>query len=53
VVTAPSLADGIHVAFLVNGALAICGMAVSALFVGGRIERAQLHLLPHRHRAHG
>jgi EmrB/QacA subfamily drug resistance transporter len=53
VVTAPSLAEGIHVAFLVNGALAICGMAVSALFVGGRIERGQLHLLLHRHRAHG
>jgi EmrB/QacA subfamily drug resistance transporter len=53
VVTAPSLADGIHAAFLVNGALAICGMAVSALFVGGRIERERLHLLPHRHRAHG
>ncbi|HYZ25883.1 MAG TPA: MFS transporter [Geminicoccaceae bacterium] len=53
VVTAPSLADGIHAAFLLDGALAVCGLAVSVLFVGGRIEREQLDALIHRHRAHG
>ena len=53
VVTAPSLESGIHAAFLLDGALAVCGLAVSVLFVGGRIDREQLHVLIHRHRAHG
>jgi len=36
VVTAPSLAEGIHTAFLMDAALAIGGLLVSLLFVGGR-----------------
>lgn len=36
VVTAPDLASGIHRAFLVNVALAVCGLLVSLLFVGGK-----------------
>jgi MFS family permease len=53
VVTAPSLSEGIRTAFLVNGALAIAGLAVTVLFVGGRLDREQVHALLHRHRAHG
>ena len=53
VATAASLTAGIHLAFLVDAGLAVCGLAVSALFVGGRISRGQLHSLVHRHRAHG
>ncbi|MDA7947197.1 MAG: MFS transporter [Hyphomicrobiaceae bacterium] len=52
VVTAPSLADGIHTAFLVDGALAVCGFVVSLLFVGGPIDKARLRSLRHHHRAH-
>jgi hypothetical protein len=36
VVSAPDLASGIHRAFLVNVALAVCGLLVSLLFVGGK-----------------
>lgn len=53
VVTAASLADGIHIAFLLNAGLAVCGLAVCASFVGGRLDREQLRSLLHRHRAHG
>lgn len=53
VVTAPSLVDGIHTAFLLDAGLAVCGVAVAILFVGGRIEKERLHALIHRHRAHG
>jgi EmrB/QacA subfamily drug resistance transporter len=53
VVTAPSLAEGIHRAFLMDAGLAVCGVAVAVLFVGGRIEKEQLHAILHRHRAHG
>ncbi len=53
VVTAPSLTAGIHRAFLVDSCLALCGLVVSVLFIGGRISREQLHSLVHRHRAHG
>jgi EmrB/QacA subfamily drug resistance transporter len=53
VATAPSLTAGMHLAFLMDAGLAVCGLAVSVLFVGGRISRGQLHALIHRHRAHG
>lgn len=39
VVTAPSLAEGIHTAFLMDTALAIGGLLVSLLFVGGRKQQ--------------
>jgi hypothetical protein len=53
VVTAPSLTDGIRTAFLLDALLAVCGVVVAVLFVGGRIEKERLHALLHRHRAHG
>jgi hypothetical protein len=53
VVTAPSLAAGIHTAFLVDVGLAICGLAVSVLFVGGAIDKERLRSLLHHRRAHG
>jgi EmrB/QacA subfamily drug resistance transporter len=53
VVSATVFADGIGTAFLVDSALAVCALAVSLLFIGGRIDRATLHSLVHRHRAHG
>jgi len=53
VVTAPSLVDGIRVAFLVDAGLAVAGVLVAVFFVGGRIDRATLDALLHRHRAHG
>jgi EmrB/QacA subfamily drug resistance transporter len=53
VVTARSLDEGIRTAFLVDAGLALCGVAVAAIFVGGRIDKERLHLLLHRHRAHG
>ncbi len=36
-ITAPSLVNGIGRAFLVDAILAICGLAVAILYVGGRI----------------
>jgi EmrB/QacA subfamily drug resistance transporter len=53
VVSARSLDEGIRTAFLVDAGLAVCGVAVAAIFVGGRIEKERLQLLLHRHRAHG
>jgi MFS family permease len=53
VVTAPSLVDGIRVAFLVDAGLAVAGVLVAVIFVGGRIDRETLGGLLHRHRAHG
>ena len=53
VVTAPSLADGIHRAFLVDAGLAVCGLLVSVLFVGGPVQRERVSALRHHHRAHG
>jgi hypothetical protein len=47
------MADGIHVAFLVDGILAVCGAVVSLLFVGGTLHKKRLEAAwPHRHRAH-
>ncbi|KAB2870449.1 MAG: MFS transporter [Bauldia sp.] len=53
VVSASSLSEGIRVAFLVDAVLALCGLAVSILFVGGKVDRERLRGLIHHHRAHG
>lgn len=39
VVSAPSLPEGIHRAFMLDAALAICGLIVCLLFVGGRLNK--------------
>ncbi len=52
VVTAPSLAEGIHRAFLFDAGLATCGLLVSILFVGGAVDRARLRTMMHHHSAH-
>jgi EmrB/QacA subfamily drug resistance transporter len=52
VVTASSLPEGIRIAFLVDTALALCGLAVVVLFVGGRVDPVRLRHLMHHHRAH-
>jgi hypothetical protein len=53
VVTAASLADGINIAFLVDSILAVLGLVVSVIFVGGTIDPERLRQLRHHHRAHG
>jgi MFS family permease len=53
VVSAPSLADGISRACLVNGVLAAAGLLVVLFFVGGKFDRARLEGVIHHHRAHG
>ncbi len=53
VAMAPTLPEGISIAFSVDAGLALCGVIVSALFVGGKLTREQIHALVHRHRAHG
>jgi EmrB/QacA subfamily drug resistance transporter len=53
VVTASSLAEGIHTAFLVDAILAVAGFAVAVIFVGGKVDPARLRDLRHHHRAHG
>ena len=52
VVTAGSLVEGIHRAFLVNTVLAICGLVVAILFVGGSVDKERLRTMRHHHRAH-
>lgn len=52
VVTASSLVEGIHTAFLVDAFLATCGVLVSVLFIGGEVDRERLRILRHHHRAH-
>jgi MFS family permease len=53
VVTADSLPEGIANAFKVNAALAVAGLVVVVLFIGGRVDRERLAGLMHHHRAHG
>jgi EmrB/QacA subfamily drug resistance transporter len=53
VVTAPSLPEGIAIAFKVDAALAIAGLVVVVLFIGGKVDRERLAGLIHHHRAHG
>jgi len=52
VVTAGSLVEGIHRAFLVDAVLAVCGLVVAMLFVGGRVDKERLRTMRHHHRAH-
>ena len=52
VVTANSLAEGIHSAFVLDAILASCGLLVSILFIGGNIDKERLTMLRHHHRAH-
>jgi EmrB/QacA subfamily drug resistance transporter len=52
VVTAGALAEGIHRAFLVDAVLAVCGLVVAMLFVGGRVDKERLRTMRHHHRAH-
>ena len=52
VATAPTLTEGIRSAFIVNGSLAILGLLIAVLFIGGRIDPGRLRDLRHRHRAH-
>ncbi len=52
VVSAASMPDGIHVAFLVDGALAVGAAIVAIFFVGGKIDVERLRTLQHHHRAH-
>jgi len=53
VLSSSSLSEGIHTAFLVDGALALCGAVVAFLFVGGTLDKERLEAAwPHRHRAH-
>jgi MFS family permease len=53
VVSAPTLAEGISWACRVNGVLALGGLLVVLLFVGGKFDRTRLEGLIHHHRAHG
>jgi len=53
VVSMPNLSEGIRLAFQVDAVLAVCGLLVSILFVGGRLEQGRWRTLIHRHRAHG
>jgi EmrB/QacA subfamily drug resistance transporter len=52
VVTAASLPEGIAIAFKVNAALAIAGLIVVIVFIGGKVDRERLATLMHHHRAH-
>jgi EmrB/QacA subfamily drug resistance transporter len=52
VVTAPTLAEGIQRAFVVDSILALCGLVVAILLVGGTVDPARLRDLRHHHRAH-
>jgi MFS family permease len=54
VLSASTMAEGIHYAFLVDGGLAVAGVVLALLFVGGKIDTERLKAAwPHRHRAHG
>ncbi|HUW74585.1 MAG TPA: hypothetical protein VMW05_11290 [Methyloceanibacter sp.] len=47
------MAEGIHIAFLADAILALCGAVVALLFIGGTLDQAKLEAAwPHRHRAH-
>ena len=52
VVSAASMPNGIHTAFLVDGVLAIASAAVAILFVGGAVDLERIEALRHHHRAH-
>jgi EmrB/QacA subfamily drug resistance transporter len=52
VASTPVLAEGIRNAFRFDAVLAVCGLAVAALFVGGTVDLERLRTLQHHHRAH-
>jgi EmrB/QacA subfamily drug resistance transporter len=52
VVSASTMPQGIHRAFLVDGLLAVGSAAVAILFVGGTVDMERLRALRHHHRAH-
>ena len=52
VATASSLTEGIRTAFLVNGSLAVIGVVIALIFIGGPIDKQRLRNLRHHHRAH-
>ncbi|MHA1518434.1 MAG: MFS transporter [Alphaproteobacteria bacterium] len=53
VLSASNMADGIHVAFLADAILAVCGAIVSLLFVGGTLDSEKIKAAWHHgHRAH-
>jgi EmrB/QacA subfamily drug resistance transporter len=52
VVSASSMSAGIHIAFLVDGLLAIASASVAIIFVGGMVDAERLRALRHHHRAH-
>ena len=53
VASSPVLAEGMRNAFRVDAALAVCGLLVAALFVGGTVDFERLRNLRYHHRAHG
>jgi MFS family permease len=53
VVSDSQLADGIGTAFFVDAILALVGLAIAILFIGGRLGRNEFNALMHRHKAHG
>ncbi|HXV82085.1 MAG TPA: hypothetical protein VEG60_19605, partial [Candidatus Binatia bacterium] len=52
VITAGSLVEGMNRAFMVDAMLAVCGLVVAVLFVGGRVDKERLRMMRHHHRAH-
>jgi EmrB/QacA subfamily drug resistance transporter len=52
VLSAASMPSGIHAAFLVDAALALCSVVVAIVGVGGSIDKERLRALRHHHRAH-
>ena len=52
VVTAASLTEGIGIAFKVDAALAVVGLVIAVLFIGGKVDPERLRGMMHHHRAH-
>lgn len=52
VVSANSIPEGIPTAFLVDGVLALGGLVIALLFIGGKVDLKQLRDLRHHHRGH-
>ena len=52
IVASGALVPGIRTAFRVDAALAVCGLIVALLYVGGRVDPERLRTLRGHHRAH-
>jgi MFS family permease len=53
IVVSDSLEDGIQTAFRVDAALALCGLGIALVFVGGPLDPGRVRALRrHHHRAH-